>query len=275
MAINPLKKHFRQPKVFVNLPSKGLYNQPGTLTGEPVQVPIYGMTGMDEILLKTPDALLTGESTVRVIESCCPTIKNASDLCLLDLDLMLVAIRIATYGNTMTVSHSCPNCEAVNDYDIELGSFIEHFNQCEYDNKIVLKDLSIKIRPLSYKSWSEFQVKNFGAQRQLQQAITLTNEEEQTKIVTSLFEQISQMQNEMIMLQLESVQTSDATVTEAEFLQEWLVNSESSVFDAIRDQIDKNRKTWDLPKIAVVCNECAHNHDITINMDQSSFFANA
>jgi hypothetical protein len=275
MANNPLKKHFRQPKVFVNLPSKGLYNQPGTLAGEPVQLPVYGMTGMDEILLKTPDSLLTGESTIRVIESCCPTIKDAADLCLLDLDLILVAIRIATYGNTMSVTHSCPSCETINDYDIELGAFIEHFNKCQYENKIVLKDVSVKIRPLTYKAWCEFQVRNFGVQRQLQQAVTLTDEVEQNKIVTSLFDQISTMQNDTIMKQLESVQTDEVLVDQKEFLEEWLVNSESNVFDSIREQIEKNRTAWDLPKIAVVCNDCGHKHDITVNMDQSSFFVNA
>ena len=74
MSNNPLQQYFRQPKVFITLPSHGVYNKPGTITGSFENMPIFGMTGMDEILLKTPDALLTGESTVKVIQSCCPNI---------------------------------------------------------------------------------------------------------------------------------------------------------------------------------------------------------
>ena len=67
MAGNPLQKYFRQPKVFIKLPSGGIYSKPGTIQGDAGNVPVYGMTGMDEIIVRTPDALLSGESTATVI----------------------------------------------------------------------------------------------------------------------------------------------------------------------------------------------------------------
>ena len=76
MAQNPLQQYYRQPKVFIPLPSGGIYNKLGTLSGDVSHMPIYSMTGMDEIIVKTPDALLSGKSTVSIIESCCPTVKN-------------------------------------------------------------------------------------------------------------------------------------------------------------------------------------------------------
>ena len=96
MGNNPLQQFFRQPKIYISLPSLGIYTIPGVIQGDVSNLPIYGMTGMDEILMKTPDALMTGESTVKVIESCCPVIEDAWDLCLLDLDIILTAIKIAT-----------------------------------------------------------------------------------------------------------------------------------------------------------------------------------
>ena len=94
MSNNPLKQYFRQPKIFIGLPSKGVYNKENTLDGDISNMPVYGMTGMDEILMKTPDALISGESTVRIIESCCPFIKDAWELSSLDTDLVLTSIRI-------------------------------------------------------------------------------------------------------------------------------------------------------------------------------------
>ena len=71
---NPLQQYFRQPKIFISLPSKGLYYGAGSFQGDYNSVPIMAMTGMDEILMKTPDALFNGEATFKVIESCCPFI---------------------------------------------------------------------------------------------------------------------------------------------------------------------------------------------------------
>jgi hypothetical protein len=275
MANNPLKKYFRQPKVYIDLPSKGMFNQPGSLTSDPSKLPIFGMTGMDEILLKTPDALLNGEATVKVIESCCPAFSNGWDLSVLDLDLMLVAIRIATNGNTMTVTHTCTACEAVSDYDIDLGNVIQHFSGLEYDNKVVLKDVSIKIQPLNYKQWNEFQLKNFGVQRQLAQAMRIDNEDEQSKLIAGLFEQVSAIQTEMMFAQIDSVETADGVVNQREFIREWLQNSEKQIFDAIREQVEKNRLAWKIPSINVECPECSAKNQVQLDMDQASFFANA
>ena len=58
---NPLMKHFRQPKLYIDLPSKGLFYPQGTLElTEDGKVAVYAMTAKDEIMIKTPDALLNG-----------------------------------------------------------------------------------------------------------------------------------------------------------------------------------------------------------------------
>lgn len=275
MANNPLRKYFRQPKVYVSLPSKGVYNNPGTFAADPENMPIYGMTGMDELLLKTPDALLNGESTVKVIESCCSAIKDAWDLSILDLDLLLVAIRIATYGNVMNVTHTCPACKETNDYDIELGNIIEHYKNAHYENKIVLKDLAIKIRPLNYKQWTAFQLKSFAMQRQLAQAMTLEDEEAKTRIVNELFEQLTYTQKDMMIEQIDTVEVPEGSVDQQEYITEWVTNSEQSVFEAIKKQIEINRLAWEIPAVSATCPECNAENKIAITMDQSSFFVRA
>jgi hypothetical protein len=275
MATNPLKKYFRQPKVFIGLPSKGIYNQPGSLNGDPTNIPVFGMTGMDEILIKTPDALLNGEATVKVIESCCPIIQDAWDLCLLDLDMILTAIRIATQGNTMQVSHACTGCGAINDYDVELGTIIEHYSKCEYDSKIVLKDLSVRIQPLTYKQWTEFQVKNFQLQRQLKQIMEITDQEQQTALVTEMYTKITSIQKEAIFLQIASVDTGSQLVEEREFISEWLDNCDKTIFDAVKAIVEKNRIAWEIPKIATKCDSCETENNVSITLDQASFFATA
>ena len=94
---NPLVGYFRKPEVYVELPSRGNYYKPGILDLPPNgEVGIFPMTARDELVLKTPDALLNGASTVEVINSCVPAITDAWEIPSVDMDALLIGIRIAT-----------------------------------------------------------------------------------------------------------------------------------------------------------------------------------
>jgi hypothetical protein len=72
---NPLRKYFRQPKVFTTLPSRGKYYAEGVLDMPSTnELPVFAMTAKDELIIKTPDALLNGQATVDIIKSCIPNI---------------------------------------------------------------------------------------------------------------------------------------------------------------------------------------------------------
>ena len=118
---NPLMKHIRQPKIYIKLPSGGKYWPDGAVeipeTGE---LPVLPMTARDEITFKTPDALINGQATVDVIQSCIPSIKNAWEIPSIDLDVILIAIRRASYGDTLEMSHKIPGTDIQKDYGLDL-----------------------------------------------------------------------------------------------------------------------------------------------------------
>lgn len=275
MAINPLQKFFRQPKVFISLPSHGVYYQPGVIHGDVENIPVFGMTGMDEILVKTPDALLTGESTVQVIQSCCANIKNAWEVSVLDIDLILTAIRIATYGDKLAVTKICKSCGTENEYDLELNQIIDYYGNCTYDNKLVLKDLTVLVRPLTYKQSTEFSLRNFQLQQQLNQVVKLEDDTERSKMISELFKQLSILQNEVYAEGIESVDTGTEVVEERSFIKEWLDNCDKEIIESIRGHIQKNQDVWSSPGFDVKCNECGDESKITIDLDLSTFFADA
>ena len=106
---NPLETYFRQPSIYITLPSGGTFWPEGSIDmGDNNEIAVYPMTARDEIIMKTPDALLSGKSTVEVIKSCCPQIKDPWMMPTLDLDTVLIAIRIASYGEQMAVSTEVP-----------------------------------------------------------------------------------------------------------------------------------------------------------------------
>jgi hypothetical protein len=274
MAQNPLQEFYRQPKIFVALPSSGMYNKLGSLTGDATHMPIFSMTGMDEIIVKTPDALLSGESTVSIINSCCPNVKDAWEITSLDTDLLLTAIRIATFGNVLEIIHTCPKCSEENEYDIDLGTVIDHFSKCKYDNTIQHNGLTIKLQPLTYRQTTEFSLRNFKLQQRLVSA-GAESDEKQKEIVSQLFKELGVIQNDIYSASVESVDTGTIVVTEPNFIFEWLTNCDKSVFDKIRDQFNINKDTWKIPDVSVKCTSCGHDSKVSIDLDQANFFAPA
>lgn len=269
---NPLQQYFRQPKIYISLPSKGIYNKPETLDGNIENMPVYGMTGMDEILMHTPDALMTGQSTIKVIESCCPSIKDASELSSLDLNAVMAAIRIATFGNIMTVPHTCSNCKEENEYDINLSTVIDHYSMLAYQNVIKIKDIVIKIKPLTYSQVTNISIRNFQNQQKLFKLSNMNESEEKSNLVTELFQDMALLKNEIYSSSIESVEIPNQVVTDPQFIKEWVRNCDKSTFDIIKERFDLNSENLRLPSVKVKCKDCDFENLITIELDESNFF---
>lgn len=274
MAQNPLQDFYRQPKIFISLPSKGSYNKLGSLNGDPTHTPVFSMTGMDEIIMKTPDALLSGESTVTVFESCCPAIKDGWEVTALDTDLLLTAIRIATFGNTLEVVHTCSKCNTENDYDLDLSTVVDHFTNCKYENTFELGVLTIKLQPLTYRQSTDFSLRNFKLQQQMA-ATSASALDEQSTVVAQLFKELGSIQHDIYSSSIESIETGTVVVTERHFIDEWLKNCDKEVFDKIRQTFDTNKDNWKIPNINVKCSNCSHETSVSVELDQTTFFARA
>ena len=275
MANNPLEQFFRQPKIFINLPSHGAYHEVGVTQGDPSNMPVYSMTAMDEIVAKTPDAMFTGESTVRMIQSCCPSIKNAWGLSVLDTDLIFAAIRIATYGNMLSVSHTCPGCQANNEYDLDLSRVVDHLSSCKYKNTVVMEQLTIRTQPVTYRVSTDIAIQQYQMNKRLVQLEEMEDSEEKQKMINELFVDIGKIQTKFFIANIESIDIGQQVVTERQYIEEFMNNCDKTVYDAIKKQVELNQETWKLPIYNVKCTECSKDNDITINLDQSNFFVQA
>jgi hypothetical protein len=275
MSQNPLQQFFRQPKIYITLPSKGVFNSPESLSGTFENVPVYGMTGMDEIILKTPDALMSGESTVKLIQSCCPSIKDAWSLTTLDTNLVYAAIRIATYGHELSVTQTCPECETENDFDIDLNHVIEHYSNCQYNHKLTLDGLIVKTRPLTFKESNDFSLENYGLQQKLNQTEQVEDVNEKQRLFKELFEELSVTQQKIFSKSVEAVEVGDQVVTDPAYIEEWLKNCDKSVFEKLKNHVDANRTAWNMPTWPAKCEKCEAESKIYVELDNSSFFGNA
>lgn len=270
---NPLQQYFRQPKIYISLPSKGLYYPPGCFQGDYNQVPIMSMTGMDEIIMKTPDALFNGEAAIKVIESCCPYIKNAKNMPSIDVDTLLVAIRVATFGKILNVIKNCNHCNHENEYELDLENVVNHFTGLKFVNDIRIDDtLSINVRPLTYEQANYFSLENFKLQKTMAQTPNIKDEEEKIQIVNQVFTDVSELQLTLYLASIESVKTGSQTVTDQQFILEWLKNMERDTYNVIKEKLEENKRKWDYPEQSVKCGNCGGDNTVAPILDQTNFF---
>lgn len=272
---NPLSNWFRQPKIYISLPSKGEFYPPNALDkSEDGKYPVYAMTAKDELMFKTPDALLSGQSTVEVIKSCIPAILDPWKMPSIDLDVCLIAVRIATYGDNMDVTSDCPHCEHENSYEINLVNWLENFNNFHYENIIQIGPLKVKVRPYTYREVTKNTIKTFEQQRifAIVNDENMSDEEKLDKFGNS-FVKITELTVDIIAGCIESIESPDGETDDPVFIKEFINNTSKEIFDTIAKHITDIKEQIELKPQDVKCEGCGEAYSLPITMDQSNFFA--
>ncbi len=278
---NPLSKHFRQPKLYIQLPSKGRFYPAGSLemtdTGE---FPVYAMTAKDELTFKTPDALLNGQSTVNVIQSCMPNIKNAWNVPSIDIDAILIAIRIATYGEKMDITTTVPVIEEERSYVADLRVLLDQIMMSEYENVFSYNEFTFEIAPMNYKKFTEVALKTFEEQR-LFRVINDNNISDVEKLekFNESFNRITDLNISQIFNSVKSIKVDEETVTNPQYIREFLENADKNIYKAIITHLDSQRNKFTIKPIKVklmsedIERGAPETIEIPITFDQSNFFA--
>ena len=272
---NPLMNYFRQPKMYLRLPSQGQFYPEGSLDKSEIdEYPVYAMTAKDELMFKTPDALMNGQATVEVIKSCIPAIKNPWNMPSVDLDACLIAIRIATYGETMDISANCPACKHDNEYTMNLVGYLDQINSFRYQDTVEVGPLVIKIRPYSYQEVSKVTLKTLEQQKifSIVNDESLDSESKMQKFGES-FVKLTELTVDIVVGCIVSITSPEGEVTDRDMIQEFIENAPSEVFNSLNNHIQHMKESMAIKAQHVNCQECNHEWDIEITLDQTNFFA--
>lgn len=275
---NPLKQFFRQPAIYLSLPSQGNYWTEGSLDmPDNKELPVYPMTAIDEITYRTPDALFNGQAVVNVIQSCVPAIKDGWAVPGIDLNAILIGVRIASYGHNMEITTKCPNCETESDFTIDLRMVLDQVRQPDYETPIRHGDLEITICPISYKHQNAINLKQYDQQRLIQQIQIDSNLSDEQKVeqLNKTLREITELTIETLKFSISSVRAKGTLVTETEFIAEFLTNCDRKIYQEIRDRIIKLRNDSELKPFDISCPNCQHKFQQTLTLDQAAFFGAA
>lgn len=271
---NPLSKFFRQPALYIELPSRGRHWPPGTLElNENGQLAVYPMTARDELTLKTPDALLNGQAVVDVLKSCIPQIKDPWRMPAMDSDFLLIAIRIASYGEKMSFDSSCPKCSETSSYEMYLPDVMDKIQAPNFDQPLNLGEIEIYLKPQTYKETNDAGMRMYQEQRLLN-TVNDSNmsQDEKVRRFNDIFKDLTAINLASVASHVKTVLTPDGEVTDPKFIAELLDNVPKKVWQRVEEFIKEVGKQGKLPDNNVECDSCKHAYTLPIEFDYATFF---
>lgn len=271
---NPLRQYFRRPSVYMKLPSEGKFYPPEVFVKpENGEVPVYPMTAVDEITAQTPDALFNGQAVVDIIKSCVPSIKDPWKLNSMDLDAVLIAIKSASLDGGMEVGSQCPSCSEVTNYKIDLPRLLAGIKPANYTEPMRVGDLEIFFRPLTYKEMTDIALKQFEMQRKYQNIDDIEDIQERVKVAKQALVQVNEATINALAGTIFAINLpGDITVTEKDYILEYLKNCDKNTFDEIKQGNVAYKESGEIKPIDYKCPHCKHEYKQSLSLNVSDFF---
>lgn len=278
---NPLSEFMRQPVIYITLPSQGKFNDPNdvelTSTGE---LGIAAMTTKDDLSLKSPEGLLNGESISSIIKSCCPGIKNVTKLPAPDLDVILLGIRHATYGDDMDFDIVCPKCEHEAVYTISISDSLSNmeFLKDEYFVKLS-SGVTVYVRPFNYENSVKESLQKYHESQAVKLLIDedLNENPEKAKLFTKSLHNLADLMTELCsecVIKILDPNNKEMNVTSNQ-INEWIKFLPKPDAELIQEKIAEINSVGIPKEKTVICSECNHEWNTGIVFDPASFFGNS
>ena len=275
----------RQPKIYIRLPSNGEFWQKNSLEiSETGEYPVFSMTAKDELALKVPDALISGQAIVNVIQHCMPNIKNAWAIPSTDLDVILIAIRIATYGEKLRIPLKTGQGEDEKEFDYELDlRYVMNnlIDQIQWDESLQITDeVVVYVKPNDYKQLSTSALKTFETQRILQIVNDQTiSDEEKSKIFKESIDNLNDMTIGLINNAVYKIDSVNGSTEDPRHIKEFMENIDKALFDKIKNHIEIMREHNNIKPVVInptadMIEQGFKNEQITVplSFDPSTFF---
>jgi len=261
--INPLTSFFRKKKLSLFLPSKGQWYPENSLSlDKDGSLSVFAMTADADIKFRAGDISLSGKSTYDLIKECLPGILNPENIPNIDVDTILLAIRLASYGDDFELNVSVPNTKLVRTLKISLTTFLCELlsRKDKWDDSIIIESedgqkISLTIYPISLKYLFNIS-KDISQQKK---ALTKNFDSNENIKDEKLFtDSINQLSNTAINLVCDSIKTlelidsnnntivslTSSTPQDEKQINQIIRGMDIEFFNAIRDHLEAQRKKY-------------------------------
>jgi len=255
---NPLLDKIKLPGRIFQLPSRGIFYKNGELSPsvKEAELHVRAMSAIDEINMKNPDQLFSGEAVNTVLKHCVVGVDKPTQLLSKDVDAIMLFLRTVTYGPNYEFSakHTCK--------DAKEHSYVANIDQLIQDMKFVdpttveslytihlPNNQVVKIKPSTYQQTIDFVKKNENKSE-----ITFKDQEQN-----------------LIDIMLGTIESVDG-VTNPKHIEEWIRNISSPMVNKIGQKIETindwgSSLTW-----MCKCKDCGQDFQVELPVNPVSFF---
>lgn len=270
--INPLKQFYRAPKLYVKLPSGAKFNEVDdqASTGE---LPVFPMTTKDELYMRNPDALLNGDAVIKIIQSCVPNVKDTRKLPVCDIDILMIAIRMATYGELMETKIKSPHSKDEDTYEINLNTILENVEIMPPENSITLSNgVVVYVRPLSYDSQTKLNLVAYDQTKVLQNLGQVQGNPDVDQF-KNMFVKLAETNMNLLAECVVRVVTPDGEEVENRtHIKEFVDNLDAQNSKKIDKEIDRLNKFSTVTKQTLECKQTGKEFTTDVKLDPADFF---
>lgn len=277
--MNPLSQYTKTPIKFTKLVtnSKVPYSK-DVIADTSTEIGICARSARDELLFNNPDALMNGKAVSTVIENCVKDVKNADELFVPDVELLLIGIKLATKEETYEIIEKCPKCEKEGMFERDLNYLFEQATLMQEEPVLALDNgLVIYFKPHTWKEHTEFSIRTFQQQKTMQFADKIEEDDEKLKFFSTFFDNMAQLQFDILTTYISRIELPDnVLVDNKEHIKEWANNLDKNTVEVITEAAYKMNSFGVDHNLDVECSECKHQWTIEgLQFDPSSFFVDS
>lgn len=256
---NPLLDRIKLPGETFTLPSGGLFYGQGVLdpSVSKAEIHVHPMTTLDEITMKSPDLLFSGNAVRQVFGRCIPQVLDAGKLLSKDVDFLLACLRKVSYGNDMTIEykHDCNDAKN-HSYITDVSHFIRSAKRIDpttidHDFTVTFENgQTAKFQPVLFQDYID-----------IMQALGASSDEDSPE----------QIRDQMVK-SLAGLITQVDEIADRALIVEWLTQLPPKYITAINEKIDKV-SSWGADfKASIVCKDCGEKIEAEVPLNPLSFF---
>lgn len=273
--MNPLMAYSTPDKVFVKLPSDLNFYDNTVTTNKDNLFGVKPRNARGDMLLANPDALMNGKAIQLLIEMCVSSITDASKLSISDVEVLLLAITLASGTETYTFKSSCPECKKEGEFTRDIDSLISTVDFLKEEYKVDLGNgVVLNLKPLEWSRYNEIQEISFKQQKMVQMAASEhMSLEDKRKIFNDIFLDIIELNTELMCSCIKEAITPQTVVQDYKDIKEYICTLDKETIKKISTEIEMINDTGINRNMFAACPHCNHEWEITgLKFDPSYFF---
>jgi hypothetical protein len=290
---NPLLDDLNEPSIMVlveiALPTLAAFYPQGEVLragADPANLSISPLSVLDESSFRDPLMMLSGHAVGRMVRRVCPDVEDSGCLTDLDVQAILIASRMASYGSDLKLEHTCTNCGTKTELVVDLNEHINRYSpftpdQFEhFDLFVEQTGQAIRLRPMLYQDAIDMTMTIVRSNIQAEQ-FDITHVGDTNTLTDEFVEAYRKQFDANVSANLEAMcaaiyhvtTKTGKVVTDRNLIREWVLKLPTDIVGMITKRIGEiNHDIRERSRLSYTCANCGGENSFYMELDPQKLF---